>query len=185
VGGISKSPAIFDKEKLDYFNGEYIRALPPADFAEIAQPFVRQAVKNENYDAAAIAALVQQRCVKLTEIPAMLDFFDAQPDYTVELYIHKKSKTDAENTPTMLHAAETALRGIEEKDWNTGTIHAALMGTAERLGVKNATVMWPVRIAVTGKAVTPGGAVEICAILGREETLRRLALGIGKVGGQG
>lgn len=181
VGGISKSPAIFDKEKLDYFNGEYIRALPPDDFAEIAKPYVRQAVKNEGYDADAIAALVQQRCVKLTDIPAMLDFFDIQPDYSAELYIHKKSKTDLANAPEMLRAAEAALCGIDGDAWGDETIHAALMATAERLGVKNATVMWPLRIAATGKTVTPGGAVEICAILGKDETLRRLALGIVKV----
>jgi glutamyl-tRNA synthetase len=182
VGGISKSPAIFDKGKLDHFNGEYIRALPPADFAGLAEPYVRQAVANAGYDAAAIAALVQQRCAKLADIPAMLDFFDVQPDFSIELYIHKKSKTDLENAPAMLRAAEAALRGIASEEWCAGTIHAALAGTAERLGVKNATVMWPLRIAVTGKAVTPGGAVEICAILGKDETLRRLSSGIEKLG---
>jgi len=179
IGGISKSPAIFDFEKLNYFNSEYIRALAPEAFASLAYPYIRSAVKKTDISADAIAPMLQARCDKLDDIPSMLDFFDELPGYDTELYIHKKSKTDKVISLDMLRAARPALEGLP--DWSDETIHDALMGLASQLGVKNATLMWPVRVAVSGKAVTPGGAVEISAILGRDETLRRIDAGINKL----
>ena len=108
-----------------------------------------------------------------------MDFFDALPEYDVSLFTNKKSKTDAEVSRNMLEAAVPALEALES--WTQDSVHDCLIGLAESLGVKNATLMWPVRIAAAGKQVTPGGAVEICHILGREETLRRLRLGLGKL----
>ncbi len=179
IAGISKSPAIFDIEKLTYFNALYLRAMAPEDFAKIAEPYIRQAVKNPAVDPAAVAALLQARCEKLTDIPEKVDFFDALPEYDVSLFTNKKSKTDAEVSRNMLEAAVPALEALE--NWTQEAVHDCLIGLAESLGVKNATLMWPVRIAAAGKQVTPGGAVEICHILGREETLRRLRLGLGKL----
>ena len=172
MSGISKSPAIFDIEKLKYFNSEYIRAMSPEEFAKVAEPYIRQAVKNENYDAAAIAALLQQRTEILTDIPEKLDFFDQLPEYGTELFVHKKSKSDEASSREVLDRMIPIFEGIE--DWGDEHILAAMTGLAESMEVKNAKVMWPVRIAAAGKAVTPGGAVEICRILGKEETLRRL-----------
>ena len=177
--GISKSPAIFDIEKLTYFNATYLRAMEPAAFAEVAEPYIRQAVKNPAIDAAGIAALLQARCEKLTEIPEKVDFFDALPDYGVEFFTNKKSKTNPEVSKAMLEAAIPALEAIS--DWTADAIHDTLIDLAAKLEVKNATLMWPVRIAAAGKLVTPGGAVEICHLLGREETLRRLRLGLDKL----
>ena len=179
IGGISKSPAIFDIEKLTHFNALYLRAMDPADFARTAEPYIRQSVKNPAIDAAAVAALLQARCEKLTDIPEKVDFFDALPDYDTELFSNKKSKCTPEVSRAMLEAALPALEGLA--DWTSEAIHDALIALAEKLGVKNATLMWPVRIAAAGKAVTPGGAVEICAILGREECLRRLRAGLEKL----
>ena len=176
LAGISKSPAVFDIEKLTYFNSEYIRALSPEEFACIAEPYIREAVKNPAIDAAAIAGLLQQRTEILTDIPGKLGFFDALPDYDTELYVHKKSKTDKPISLEMLKVALPVLEAVEI--WDDEHIHAALVGLAEQLEVKNAKLMWPVRIAVTGTAVTPGGAVEICRILGKEETLRRMRDGM-------
>ena len=181
VGGISKSPAIFDMEKLNYFNSEYIRALTPEKFEDLARPYVRQAVKNENMPVGAIAAILQARCEKLSDIPGKIDFFDELPDYPAELFIHKKSKTDEAISLGMLRAALPVLESLPE--WTGEAVHEALIALAEKLEVKNATLMWPVRIAISGKAVTPGGAVEICFILGRGETLRRISVGIGKLSG--
>ena len=172
MSGISKSPAIFDIEKLKYFNSEYIRAMSPEEFAKVAEPYIRQAVKNENYDAAAIAALLQQRTEILTDIPEKLDFFDQLPEYGTELFVHKKSKSDEASSREVLDRMLPIFEGIE--NWDDEHILAAMTGLAESMEVKNAKVMWPVRIAAAGKAVTPGGAVEICRILGKEETLRRL-----------
>ena len=179
IAGISKSPAIFDIEKLTYFNALYLRAMAPEDFAKIAEPYIRQAVKNPAVDPAAVAALLQARCEKLTDIPEKVDFFDRLPGYDAALFTNKKSKTDSEVSKKMLEAAVPALESLAE--WTQDSVHGCLIGLAEHLGVKNATLMWPVRIAAAGRQVTPGGAVEICHILGKEETLRRLRLGLGKL----
>lgn len=174
--GISKSPAIFDLTKLKYFNSEYIRSMAPDRFAAIAEPYIRQAVKNPAIDPAQIAALLQQRCEVLTDIPEKVDFFDVLPEYDAALYTNKKSKTDATVSLEMLCTVRPIFEAIS--DWTDENLLSAMTGLAARLEVKNAKVMWPVRIAVSGKAVTPGGAVEICRILGKAETLRRIDAGI-------
>ena len=179
MSGISKSPAIFDIEKLRYFNSEYIRRMSPEAFAKVAEPFIRQAVTDARYDAAAIASLLQQRTEVLTDIPEKLDFFDTLPEYDSELFIHKKSKSDLDSSKEMLEAAIGRFEALES--WDDEHILDAMVKLAEEKGVKNAKVMWPVRIAAAGKAVTPGGAVEICRILGKEETLRRLTIGLEKL----
>ncbi len=176
---ISRSPAIFDIEKLRYFNSCYIRAMSPQAFAAAAETYIRQAVKNPAYDAAAIAALLQQRTELLTEIPEKLDFFDDLPDYDTALFTHKKSKSDAASSLEVLQKMLPILEALE--DWTDESLLDAMVGLAEEMGAKNAKVMWPVRVAAAGKAVTPGGAVEICRILGREETLRRLRIAVEKL----
>lgn len=181
ISGISKSPSAFDMDKLNYFNAAYLRAMSPDEFAQAAEPYIRQAVKNPAYNPAAIAALLQARCEKLTDIPEKVDFFDALPEYSAELFTNKKSKTTPEVSLNMLQAAAPALAALP--GWTQEAIHDTLISLAGQLGVKNATLMWPVRIALAGKAVTPGGAVEICHILGRDETLRRIRLGIEKLEG--
>ncbi|MBR4546166.1 MAG: glutamate--tRNA ligase [Oscillibacter sp.] len=179
IAGISKSPAIFDIGKLTYFNASYIRAMTPEAFADAAEPYIRQAVKNTDISAAEIAALLQARCEKLSDIPEKVDFFDALPDYDTALFTNKKSKTNPDVSRAMLQAAVPALEGVA--DWTMDAVHDALFPLAASLGVKNATLLWPVRIAVSGRAVTPGGAVEICHILGKAETLRRLKSGLAKL----
>ena len=179
MAGISKSPAIFDIEKLRYFNSEYIRAMSPEDFAKVAEPFIRQSVKNEKYDAAAIASLLQQRTEVLTEIPEKVDFFDELPEYDVELFTHKKSKSDSASSLEVLQKMVPVFEALPQ--WNDEEILESMKKLAEDMEVKNAKVMWPVRIAAAGKAVTPGGAVEICRILGREETLSRMNIAIEKL----
>ena len=180
ISGISKSPAIFDIEKLRYFNSEYIRAMSPEAFAKAAEPFIRRSVKNEKYDAAAIAALLQQRTEVLTDIPEKVDFFDELPEYGAELFVHKKSKSDEASSKAVLTSIVPIFEAIS--DWNDENIMAAMVGLAESTEAKNAKVMWPVRIAAAGKAVTPGGAVEICRILGKDETLRRMHAALEKLG---
>ena len=178
---ISKSPAIFDIEKLTYFNAEYIKAMAPEAFAAAAEPWIRKAVKNPEYDAAAIAALLQQRTEKLSDIPEKLDFFDELPEYSAELFVHKKSKCDEAKALDILQKLAPRLEALPV--WTDEAILTLLTDAAAEWGCKNALVMWPLRIAVSGRAVTPGGAVEICRILGRDETLRRVAAAIAKLGG--
>ena len=176
ITGISKSPAIFDRAKLDHFNAVYLRNMAPEAFAKVAEPYIRQSVKDERYNVADIAAVLQARCEHLTDIPEKVDFFDTCPQYGIEFFTNKKSKTNPEVCTRMLEAAIPALEGIQ--DWTTDAVHDTLIGLAQQLEVKNATLMWPVRIAAAGKLVTPGGAVEICHILGKDETIRRLRAGL-------
>lgn len=169
---INKSPAIFDYEKLLWFNGQYIRKLSPEAFLEKALPFIREAVKNEAYDAGKIAALLQQRLEKMTQIPAQLTFFDAMPEFEDELYVNKKSKSTLETAPAALAKGIEMLEGVEE--WTNEKLYYALKEAADELGFKANAVMWAVRIAVTGTMVTPGGATDILEILGKEESLARM-----------
>ena len=178
--GISKSPAIFDRQKLDHFNAVYLRGMAPEAFAKAAEPYIRQTVTGPRFDTAAIAALLQARGEKLSDIPEKVDFFDALPEYPVDYYTNKKSKTNPDVSRAMLEAVIPVLEGLTE--WTDEAIHDALVDLAQRLEVKNATLMWPVRIAAAGKLVTPGGAVEICRILGKDETLRRLNAGLAMLG---
>ena len=180
LAGISKSPAIFDIDKLRYFNSEYIRAMSPEAFAKAAEPYIRRSVKNPAYDAAAIAALLQQRTEVLTDIPEKVDFFDELPEYDTELFVHKKSKSDKDSSRDVLEKIVPIFEALPA--WDDEHIMGAMVGLAEAMEAKNAKVMWPVRIAAAGKAVTPGGAVEICRILGKDETLRRLNTALEKLG---
>ena len=179
LAGMSKSPAIFDMEKLIHFNTLYLRAMSLEDFTRAAEPYIRTAIKDKDLSVLEIAALLQARCDKLTEIPEKVTFFETLPAYSVELFTNKKSKTNPEISKAMLEAAIPMLESLPE--WSQETIHNGLVALAEQLAVKNAALMWPVRIAAAGQAVTPGGAVEICKILGRTETLRRLRLGLEKL----
>ena len=180
ISGISKSPSIFDYDKLEWFNAEYIRRMSDDEFTCYAMPFYQQAMSGKNFDWHKITAILHQRVTKFNQIPEMTDFLNQLPEYETEMFINKKSKTNLENSPVMLKTATEKLTALET--WNKDTIHDCLINLAVELGVKNGTVMWPVRIAVAGKKVTPGGAVEILDILGREESLKRLAFGLAKLG---
>lgn len=176
ITGISKSPAIFDLEKLNHFNSAYIKELSPEDFLAAAEPYLREAIESPAIDLALVAPLVQTRLNTLTEIPPMVDFFDALPEYGNDLYVHKKMKTNEENSLEALKLVVPVFEGMSQ--WTFDSIHDALIHLAEEQALKNGRIMWPVRVAVSGKPTTPGGAVELCQILGKDETLRRIQLGI-------
>ena len=181
IGGISKSPAIFDIQKLKWMNAEYMKKLSPAEFYEKAEPWLQKAISNPAIDLKAVAALVQPRCEILSDLPERVDFLDKLPDYDTALYVHKKSKTTLENSLASLKAILPALEAQE--DWSNDALYATLTALAEQLGVKNSIVLWPLRVAVSGKASTPGGATELCALLGKAESLARIRDGIARLGG--
>ncbi len=178
IDGICKSPAVFDYDKLNWFNAEYIRALSLEEFTKLAMPYFKSVIKS-NLDWEKLAAILQQRVIILTQIPEMIKFFAQLPEYDKELFVNKKSKTTLENVPELLKQATEELTQLGE--WTHDTIHACLVSLAEKLQLKNGTVMWPVRIAASGMTVTPGGAIEILEILGKEESLRRLNIGLSKL----
>ena len=179
VDGISKSPAIFDYDKLEWMNGEYIKNMTLDEFAAVAEPYLKQGIKNESIDLKKVAAILQQRVTRLTQIPDMVSFFDVQPEYEKELFVNKKSKTNLENSPVVLQMVIDKLKALES--WDHDSIHDCLINLAQEQGLKNGTVMWPARIAVSGKTVTPGGAIEILDILGREEAIGRMEKGLAKL----
>lgn len=178
VDGMSKSPAIFDVNKLTWMNAEYVRRLTPEQFTEYALPYYEKAGVSEEH-AELLARILQQRTEIFTQIPDMLDFIPQLPDYDVELFTNKKSKTNPEIAKHVLEIAIGALDALPA--WEEQPIHDALLGLAEKEGMKNGTMLWPVRIALAGKQVTPGGAIEIAILLGREESMRRLKLGLDKL----
>ena len=182
IEGISKSPSAFDLEKLNYFNSTYLKELTPEDFAEAAKPWIDSAITQTYVDKAQIAPLLQTRLNRLDEIPEMIAFFNQLPDYDLALFTNKKNKLTAESSKELLQKETDALTALA--DWSYDAIHDALYALAEADGIKIGKVMWPLRIAAAGKSVTPGGAIEIALILGREETLRRLNLGLEKLEAQ-
>ena len=179
IDGISKSPSIFDYDKLEWFNGEYIRKMSPEEFTSYAMPYYKEAVTSRELPWDKLCGILQQRVTRFTQIPEMIDFFDKLPEYDAEMFVNKKSKTNLENAPVMLKAVTDRLTALES--WDKDSIHDCLINLAQELEVKNGTVMWPARIAAAGKKVTPGGAVEILEILGRDESLARLNLGLKKL----
>ena len=176
IKGISKSPAIFDEKKLAWLNGEYIRELTPEKFHEDALPYYKGVITNPEIDLKAVSELLQPRCERLSDIPEQVDFFDALPEYDRELYTHKKMKTNPENSLEALKEVLPVLEGID--DWTKENIHDRLIELVQKLELKNGRILWPVRVAVSGKAFTPGGGVELAAILGKEETIKRIKKGI-------
>lgn len=175
---LNKSPAVFDVEKLTWMNGEYIRRMSPEAFLEKARPYIEQAI-GTGFDTAKICALIQPRLELFSQIPDKVAFLAEMPDYDVALYNHKKMKSTPESSLPILKAAREALGAAE--DFSGAALYPVLTNLAEKLGEKNGKVLWPVRIAVCGVSVTPGGATDVAELLGKDETLRRMDVSIEKL----
>jgi len=178
ISGISKSPAIFDDKKLRAINAAYVHQMTPADFAEAAFPWIRKTVKREDVDIQLLCSVLQNRTEVFSDIPAQVDFIDALPECDLEMYRHKKMKTTPETALEALQTVQPVLENIPEENWNVETIHEALFAKIGEMGVKNGWMLWPLRTAVSGKQFTPGGGVELCAILGKADTLERIQVGV-------
>ena len=176
ISGISKSPAVFDINKLRWMNAEYMKKLSPEAFYAKAEPYLKKAVTNPAIDLHAVAALVQSRCEVLSDLAERVDFLDKLPEYDTALYVHKKSKTTLENSLESLRWSLDVLQSLDT--WTNESLYEALVALAAEKGVKNAIILWPLRVAVSGKASTPGGATELCALLGKDESVRRIETGI-------
>lgn len=176
INRISKSPAIFDYDKLKWMNGEYIKAMNAEQFLQYAMSYYKEIFGETEKDWEVLRGILQPRILKFSEIPALLSFLKELPEYPVDYFINKKSKTNLENSPVMLKKAIPVLENLNF--WKLEAIHSSLLALAAELEVKNGTLLWPVRIAAAGTVVTPGGAMEILQLLGREEALRRLKTGM-------
>lgn len=173
ISGINKSPSIFDPVKLTWLNSLYIKEMTPDAFAEYAKPWI-DGCYLKDFDRNLVCKLLQSRVETFAQIPEMLDFLVDYSEFDSELYFNKKQKTDAVQAKEVLPLVKQTLEGVTE--WNNAHLYQALVDLALSLGVKNGKVLWPARIALTGRASTPGGASEIAEIIGKEETLRRLDL---------
>jgi len=181
IDGISKSPSVFDYDKLTWFNAEYIRKMAPGDFLGLIQPELDHVFAGRPYDAALLAEILQPRVTRLTQVADMVAFLSQRQDYSTDLFSNKKSKTDPALAAQVLPQVVTALEALP--NWERQALHDLLINFAAAKGLKNGQVMWPVRIAISGQEVTPGGAIEILTILGRDESLARLAIALKKLEG--
>ena len=172
---ISKSPAVFDYVKLKWMNGEYIKAMDFDKFYEMALPYIKEVI-TKDMDFAKIAAMVKTRIEVFPDIKEHIDFLESLPEYDVEMYTHKKMKTNAE---TSLEVLTEILPKLEaQEDYSNDALYAMLCDYVAEKGVKNGYVMWPIRTAVSGKQMTPGGATELMELLGKEESIARIKAGI-------
>ena len=174
---ISKSPAIFDNAKLKWMNGEYIRKLSLDEFHELAMEQYKK-VLHKDFDFKFISELLHTRCELLNDIPEQIDFLEELPEYSTDLYVHKKMKSTVETSLENLEKALPVLEAIDEEHWTMDNIHDKIFELIKSLEIKNGQMLWPIRTALSGKSFTPGGAFEIAVLIGREESLKRMHKGI-------
>lgn len=175
---MSKSPAVFDMQKLRWMNGEYIKAMDFDKFYERALPYI-QSVLNREMDFKKIAQMVKTRIEVFPDIPELIDFLQEVPQYDVSMYTHKKMKTNQETSLAVLKEVLPVLEA--QDDYSNDALYETLIGFVKEKGYKNGYVMWPIRTAVSGKQMTPGGATELMELLGKEESLSRIQAAIEKL----
>lgn len=175
---MSKSPAVFDMTKLKWMNGEYIKAMDFDAFYEKALPFIKETI-HRDVDYKKIAEMVKTRIEIFPDIPALIDFFEAVPEYDAAMYTHKKMKTNVETSLAVLKEVLPVLEAQE--DYSNDALYGRLVEFVKEKGYKNGYVMWPIRTAVSGKQMTPAGATEIMEVIGKEESLARIRSAIEKL----
>ncbi|MFP4457379.1 MAG: glutamate--tRNA ligase [Clostridia bacterium] len=179
IDGLSKSPAVFDVNKLRWMNGVYIRNLSVEEFLDVAKEYIEEALGEKTVDRIYVADLLHTRVEVLSEIPQMLDFVRDLPDYNIEKIKHEKSNTGLKEALENIEASAKALEEISE--WDKKNIMSSLKSVMKDLGVKTPAILWPLRIAASGKESTPGGVYDVLLMLGKEETLERLQIAIRKL----
>ena len=175
---INKANAAFSIDKLRWLNGEHIRSLSPEAFHEIALPFYPEGLAG--FELEKISQLIQVRTETLTDIPQLVGFLAELPEYSVEMFENKKSKSTLESSRAVLEAVVPLLESLES--WSNESLFEVLKAFAQEQSLKVGTVMWPIRTALSGQETSPGGATELAALLGKEESLRRIKLGVSKLG---
>lgn len=175
---MSKSPAVFDMQKLRWMNGEYIKAMEFDKFYERALPYIRSVIQRE-MDFPKIAQMVKTRIEVFPDIPDLIDFLQEVPEYDKSMYTHKKMKTNEETSLSVLKEVLPVLEAQE--DYSNDALYQRLIDFVKEKGYKNGYVMWPIRTSVSGKQMTPGGATELMELLGKEESVSRIKKAIEKL----
>ena len=175
---LNKSPAIFDITKLTWMNGCYIRNLSAENFHKLALPYYKD-LEDRNMDLAFLSKVLQPRIEVLNQITEQTDFLAKMPEYDVSLYENKKMKTNPEIAARALQLVLPVMESIS--DWTNENLFNTLKETAVANEMKNGQILYPVRIALSGKETTPGGATELAHILGKDETLKRIKAAVSKL----
>ena len=168
---MSKSPAVFDYTKLKWMNGEYLKAMDSDKFYEMALPYIKEVI-TKDLDLKKISDMVKTRIEIFPDIKDHIDFFEEVPEYSSDLYIHKKMKTTKESSLEVLKEIRPVLADFN--DYTNDSLYQLLVSFAEQKEIKNGMVLWPIRTALSGKPMTPCGATELLEVLGKEESLRRI-----------
>ena len=172
VSGISKSPGDLRRREAE---GDQRRVYPPPDppksSSRTRSPISDEGTKRRDLDLNVLAEMLQPRTEVFTDIPGQIDFIDALPDYDIAMYTHKKMKTNSENSLQSLRDLLPVLESVPADNWNMQSIHDAVFQLIADKGVKNGLILWPLRVAASGKQFTPGGGIEIAALLGKDETI--------------
>ncbi|HNW83746.1 MAG TPA: glutamate--tRNA ligase [bacterium] len=179
ISGISKSPAIFDEMKLRWLNSEYIRAMSHDEFKSAAMPFIKKAVKREDVNFDVILEGLHKRTEFFSDIPPQIDFIDQMPDYSADLYINNKMKTDRSNSLQALEILQPVLESFT--DWDHEKLYEKIVNVATEKNINKKVLLWSLRVALSGKELTPGGGTDIAVVIGKKETVKRLCSGIEKL----
>ena len=177
---MSKSPAVFDYTKLKWMNGEYLKAMDEDKFYEMALPYLKEVI-TKDYDLKKISNMVKTRIEIFPDIKDHIDFFESVPEYSIEMYTHKKMKTDAQISLSVLKELLPVLKDFDAASYNNDALYQLLVDFAQTHELKNGTVLWPIRTALSGKQMTPCGATEILEVLGKDESLARIEAAIAKL----
>ncbi|MDO8582327.1 MAG: glutamate--tRNA ligase [bacterium] len=173
---INKAGAIFNREKLDWVNGMYLRKLSIAEFAERAKPFLADA-KAENVFIEKTLATVQERVKKLSELPALTHFYFKQPEYDGALLVWKKATLEiTKDRLTKLSAFYSSSEfPLDEK-----ALEEVTKAFITKEQFETGETLWPMRVALSGEKASPS-PFQIAVVLGKEETIARLQIAISKL----
>lgn len=179
--GLSKSPAVFDYDKLGWINGEYLKAMSDEDFAKMARPFLGELPDYLEQSWTHLASLLKTRIQRLGDLPQEIAFLCEQPAFDAELYVNKRNKVTPEKAAELLPGMMALLEAVPESDWNNDALYEKLNAYIEEQGIKKGLAMWVLRIAAAGQKVTPGGATEILSLLGKKISMERIKKSLAKL----
>ncbi len=179
LAGVVKTNAIFDYKKLDWFNAIYINQLSHQQFLDYSKKYIEKLPKylQDKWDFA--STLAQSRINKFSDIPVMFEFLDKYSDFDLSLFENKKNKLDKTGSLEILQDMLTILN--ETQDWSNENLNTVIANYTTLKEYKIGKTMWPIRIAVTGQTVTPGGGAEMLYLLGKDESIRRILTSINRL----
>lgn len=170
--GINKSPSIFDETKMKWLSGEYIKAMSDEEFKKNAYSFLKQSKCFGKYDEDKLLKLVKGRVQIYSEIADKIDFLEEYGDFDLALFENQKQKASIELAKMALPKIKEVLASVSV--WENSELFNVLVELSSKLEIKKQALLWVMRIAISARESTAGGATEIADLLGKEQTLKRL-----------